>query len=107
MLSAVANGGRASTPPAAVVELFPYGVDPTHYTPYRTLAAHLGMALHVGDGPALSMAPASLHVAATSQGWASPTEHGTTPWKRGPLHILNDRQRLVAWRTFLSSSRCR
>uniref|UniRef100_UPI00358DEC48 protein O-linked-mannose beta-1,4-N-acetylglucosaminyltransferase 2 isoform X1 n=1 Tax=Myxine glutinosa TaxID=7769 RepID=UPI00358DEC48 len=32
-------------PGAAVVEIFPYAVNPTHYTPYRTLASLPGMAL--------------------------------------------------------------
>ncbi|XP_043920980.1 protein O-linked-mannose beta-1,4-N-acetylglucosaminyltransferase 2 [Protopterus annectens] len=33
-------------PGAMVVELFPYGVNPDHYTPYKTLTALPGMDLH-------------------------------------------------------------
>src|SRR5699024_2346927 len=29
-------------PSATIVELFPYGVEPAHYTPFRTLATILG-----------------------------------------------------------------
>ncbi|KAM4028564.1 protein O-linked-mannose beta-1,4-N-acetylglucosaminyltransferase 2 isoform 1-T4 [Anomaloglossus baeobatrachus] len=60
---------------AAVVELFPYGVNPDHYTPYKTLATLPGMELQ--------------YVAWQNKEMANTITYPERPWEQGGITHLD------------------
>ncbi|KAG9476098.1 hypothetical protein GDO78_002924 [Eleutherodactylus coqui] len=60
---------------ATVVELFPYGVNPDHYTPYKTLATLPGMELQ--------------YVAWQNKEVANTITYPERPWEQGGIMHLN------------------
>lgn len=68
---------------AAVVELFPYGVNPDHYTPYKTLATFPGMELQ--------------YVAWQNKEVANTITYPERPWEQGGIIHLdaNEQERIM------------